>query len=431
MSNISIEKSKPEDVKDINNILYQTWIDTYPNEELGVTVEDIKNSFKDSFTEEYINNVKEKISNADKNNKLYLSAKDGDKIVGVCMVKKQDEQNLLQTIYILPEYQGLGIGQMLWDEAKKFLDPNKETRLEVVDYTKAVDFYKKLGFVETGNKFQREEIFKSSKGVTLSEIEMIRPAENKIEIIKGDFKIKQEAFEGPLDLLLSLIEKRKLLINDISLAKVTDDYIEYVKAQADLPMAKAAQFIVIASTLLLIKSKSLLPTLELTEEESESIDDLETRLKIYQRIKEAAIKIEEDFGANPLYPKIPPTLKLRRTGESNFYPPQSLSMEKIKESILNFTKSLPKVEKVPEAIIKKVISLEETISKLTQRVRTGLQMSFKEFSGHGGKEEKVNIIVSFLAMLELVKQGVIFVKQHSDFDDIHMETKEVSTPSYD
>lgn len=259
---------------------------------------------------------------------------------------------------------------------------------------------------------------------------------------EDNFQIKTEVFEGPLELLLFLIEKRKLLINDISLAKVTDDYISYVKEQEDFSMEKSAQFIVIASTLLLIKSKSLLPTLELTEEESASIHDLEIRLKIYKRIKEAGIKIEEDFCKTPLFPRNLSAASFikfqnfqnKENGEGEekvlFSPPKTLSLDKIKNSILSFTKALPKIEKIPEAVIKKVISLEDTIKKLTQRVKNGLEMSFREFSGHG-KEEKISVIVSFLAMLELVKQGVIAVKQNGHFDDIKMETKDVSTPSYD
>ena len=92
------------------------------------------------------------------------------------------------------------------------------------------------------------------------------------------YKIKLDGFEGPFDLLLDLIEKRKLHINDISLSKVTDDYISHVKSIQHFPIALSANFILIASTLLLIKSKSLLPALQLTEEEQMSIEDLENRL---------------------------------------------------------------------------------------------------------------------------------------------------------
>ena len=81
------------------------------------------------------------------------------------------------------------------------------------------------------------------------------------------FTVKTKDFEGPLDLLLDLIEKRKFFINDLSLAKVTDDFIAHIQQFENLPMGESAHFILVASTLLLIKSRSLLPQLNLTEEE--------------------------------------------------------------------------------------------------------------------------------------------------------------------
>ncbi len=243
--------------------------------------------------------------------------------------------------------------------------------------------------------------------------------------MERDFTVKTEVFEGPLELLLNLIEKRKLLINDIALSQVTDDYITYIKEhEADFPIGKISHFIVVASTLLLIKSKSLLPTLELTEEETASVEDLELRLKIYQRIKTASETVRGTLGNTPLFSR----QFVKQEQVPTFAPPAGISVTQILESIKNFTKSLPKVEKVPQAMIKKVISLEDMIGRLTKRIRTGLQMGFREFSGMG-KEEKVTVIVSFLAMLELVKQGLIAVEQEGD-GDIRMHTKDVGTPSY-
>ena len=83
----------------------------------------------------------------------------------------------------------------------------------------------------------------------------------------AEFSIRTEVFEGPLDLLLTLIEKRKFLVNDISLAAVTDDFIKYMNMGEEVLLSERAHFVLTAATLLLIKSKSLLPTLELTEEE--------------------------------------------------------------------------------------------------------------------------------------------------------------------
>ena len=238
------------------------------------------------------------------------------------------------------------------------------------------------------------------------------------------FKIKTEQFEGPLDLLLNLIEKRKLHINDIALAKVTDDFIAHLQAHQEYPMEQSAHFILVASTLLLIKSKSLLPTLELSEEESQSIEDLERRLKEYQKIKELSLHVQKLFGISPIFWKNP------TKRDPVFAPDASMTMENLYESMKKVLVSLPqKKEKLPEVVVRQVISLEDMIEKLTTRVTSGLRMTFKEFSAEH-KAERVNIIVSFLAMLELVKNGLIKVEQGGTFDEIHMETDQVGTPRY-
>lgn len=239
------------------------------------------------------------------------------------------------------------------------------------------------------------------------------------------FVVKHEQFEGPLDLLLSLIEKRKLFINDISLAKVTDDYINHISQFEKRPLNESAHFILVASTLLLIKSRSLLPTLTLTEDEEKDILDLETRLKIYQTIKEASVHVKALFGQKMLF--APSQAKKR---DPIFSPDASMTLTNISEAMKTIIANLPKTEaQVPKAIIRKVISLEEMMDTLTTRITSNLKMSFKDFS-RSHQAEKVNVIVAFLAVLELVKQGMVHVNQHEEFGDIHMETKEIGIPRY-
>ncbi|MES2216556.1 MAG: segregation/condensation protein A [Patescibacteria group bacterium] len=238
------------------------------------------------------------------------------------------------------------------------------------------------------------------------------------------FTIKTQSFEGPLDLLLDLIEKRKLFISDISLAKVTDDFIAHIKQFDNMPMGESAHFILIASTLLLIKSKSLLPQLQLTEDEQGDIHDLETRLKIYKRIKEASLHVSKLFGEEIIFGQ-----SHARPINPVFTPDVEFTLEKALYSLKDLINRLPKKEKIPHTIVKKVISLEEMIGTLTNRITSHLRISFKEFTKEH-KENKVNIIVSFLAMLELVKQGIVHVSQEKNFDDIQMETKEVGVPRY-
>ena len=237
------------------------------------------------------------------------------------------------------------------------------------------------------------------------------------------FVVKQEPFEGPLDLLLSLIEKRKLLINDISLAKVADDYVSYIRQFEQFPIADSANFILIASTLVLIKSKSLLPTFNLTEEEEGNIEDLERRLRILKRMRELSSHVRNSFGRHIIFP--PNERKI----EPVFSPDKSMTTAGFLGAIREVLRHIPKKEFLPKAIVQKVITLEEMISNLTERIKTSIKMSFREFSKMG-KEEKVNVIVSFLAMLELVKQGIVNVTQEKHFEDILIETENVATPTY-
>ncbi len=238
------------------------------------------------------------------------------------------------------------------------------------------------------------------------------------------FVVKMPSFEGPLDLLLDLIEKRKLSINEVSLAQVADDYIEYVKKLDEFPIAMTAHFIVIASTLLLIKSKSLLPSLALSPEEQGSIEELERRLHFYRRARELGKHLRELFGKRMIF------IPEQSIDTVVFSPDSQTTLQGITSSLKQLLLNLPKIQTLPKAIVQKVISLEEMIGNLTERISTNLKLSFKEFAHAGDKKEKVHIIVSFLAMLELVKQGIIGVRQDKHFDDIYMETEHLDVPRY-
>ncbi len=239
-----------------------------------------------------------------------------------------------------------------------------------------------------------------------------------------DYQIKLETFEGPLELLLDLIEKRKLFINEISLASIADDYIAHLKSFEKLPVDFVSNFLIVASTLILIKSKSLLPTLSLTPEETQDIHELENRLRALKQVREHAVYVKKLFGAEMLFPK-----GQSRTREIIFAPTEEVRTESIFESMKEVIARFPKKITLPKILIKKVVSLEEVMSRLADRITTNLKMSFREFAGVG-KEEKIMVIVSFLAMLELIKQGVLAVTQESHGADIHMETGALATPEY-
>ena len=238
-----------------------------------------------------------------------------------------------------------------------------------------------------------------------------------------DYKVKSEVFEGPLDLLLDLIEKKKLLVNDFSLSEITDDFINYISTLGKIPATKISDFLIIASTLILIKSKSLLPNLSLESDEEGDIDDLETRLNLLKIMKDLSISVGEAFGKKIRFQK-----KRVKVSEPKFSPSEELNPHSMRIVMLSVINTFPKFEEKKEARIKKTVSLEDTMNNLINRVKKSMRMNFSEFSGE--KKERTGIIVSFLAMLELVKRGFISVEQNGKFDEINMESKEVNTPSF-
>ena len=169
--NISIARASPEDAFGIVDVFYKTWLDMYPNEEVGITKDDIVDKYKNAFTEEYLDGLKGKLRNVVSGN-IYLVAKENETIVGVCRVKEHEHKNQLQAIYVLPEHQGKKIGWLLWQKAGTFFNPNKDTFVEVATYNeKAVAFYSKLGFVDTGRRFKDEKFIMKS-GACIPEMEM-------------------------------------------------------------------------------------------------------------------------------------------------------------------------------------------------------------------------------------------------------------------
>jgi segregation and condensation protein A len=240
-----------------------------------------------------------------------------------------------------------------------------------------------------------------------------------------NYHVKTEVFEGPLDLLLSLIEKRKLFISDISLASVTDDYLRHLENhESGVPLAETAQFVLVGSTLLLIKSRSLLPVLQVTQEEQTSIDDLERRLHVLGVYRTVGKALQKQYGSVRLY-------RRRRVREvvPRFAPGATLSREGLHDAVRRVCASLPVfAQPLREATVEKVLSLDKMMEQLTERINNSMELSFKEFAGNNAG--KVQVIVSFLAMLELVRQGVVRVEQGAHQEDIRISSEQVGTPKY-
>ena len=235
------------------------------------------------------------------------------------------------------------------------------------------------------------------------------------------YKIKTSGFEGPFALLLELVEKRKLFINDVSLAAVTEDYLKYMNKLGGLPPAEIASFILVASTLLLIKSKSLLPNLDLTGEEESDIKNLEERLRLYELFNRLEGGIKSNFGRKMIFAPLQ-----RKSDVLVFLPDEQITKESMMAFARNVLGAMPKKILMPEVEVRKVVSIEEMIDKLTDRIKNSLKMNFKDLHGKiFTREEKVVAIVGFLAMLELVRQGVVDATQEMNSGDIIIERMEI------
>ncbi|MBI2054536.1 MAG: segregation/condensation protein A [Candidatus Sungbacteria bacterium] len=240
--------------------------------------------------------------------------------------------------------------------------------------------------------------------------------------MRPKYYVKQEKFEGPLDLLLELITKEKLPINEISLSSVTEEYLAEVKKMETIDQEALAEFLVIAAQLMLLKSRSLLPHLALSEEEEESISDLERRLQEYAKIKELAkeLKFIESRG-NHIFSR-EPYLGLPVV----FYPPPGLRAGVLAFIFQTLLAAIPAVKSLAEEKIKRVISLEEKIREIQSLLTAKVERVFSDIIK--GSKEKIEVVVSFLAILELAKQKLISLHQDEAFNDIMIRANSHEKP---
>lgn len=235
------------------------------------------------------------------------------------------------------------------------------------------------------------------------------------------FSLNTEVFQGPLEALLNMIEARKMSISDISLAEVTDSYLAYVEQLPELPLGETAQFILVASTLLLIKSRALLPTLELSTDERESVEELERRLARYALIRKTAKLLRGTWGKTPLL------LAHRAPMRAPVFSPANSTLATIANAAARLVSILPKPEAMAEAAIAPVLALEDVIQSVRTRLLTAMRASFRELTKSRGRND---VIVYFLATLELVRSGSASVTQERLYEDITIELENAAAPRY-
>lgn len=226
------------------------------------------------------------------------------------------------------------------------------------------------------------------------------------------FELDIEGFQGPLALLLDLIERNKLPINDISLATVADEYIRYIESDERVPLKETAHFVVVAATLLLIKSRSLLPTLTLTKDEEADIRDLEHRLHLYAQVRRIARVLRTRWTKRAY------TSRHRPKRSAAFTPSPDITPASLTEALTRTLAALPDTQKLtpkPTAHIERVLTLDAVIDSLSKRLQSAYSESFTHITG---SVSRVEAIVHFLALLELVKRGSVAAEQPATFHDI-------------
>ena len=229
------------------------------------------------------------------------------------------------------------------------------------------------------------------------------------------YKVKLEIFEGPLDLLLYFIKKDEINIHDIPIAKITDQYLQYLDFMKMLDLNIAGEFLVMAATLMHIKSRMLLPQeeLEQMEEEVDPREELVRKLLEYKRFKEAASKLQdaEKRSKETFTRTVPEDIpEGADIGEKHFE-------ASIFDLISAFTKVLKEIPKETfYEVIKDEVTVSEKIHEIFHLLVKYPALSF--FNLFKDAKSKMEIIATFLALLELMRMKEVFVRQEKQFGDI-------------
>ncbi len=225
-----------------------------------------------------------------------------------------------------------------------------------------------------------------------------------------------EAFEGPLDLLLYLIRKQNIDILDIPVAEITRQYMGYVELMKSVRLELAAEYLVMAAMLAEIKSRMLLPrSSEIEEEEGDPRAELIRRLQEYERFKAAAEGIDElpRVGRDVVVPRLEaPQAKVRKLLPE-------VSLEEILLSMAEVMRRNDLFES--HQITREVLSTRERMSEVLERLKGGGFVPFVEL--FTAEEGKLGVVVTFMAILELVKESLIELVQNEPFAPIHVRAR--------
>ena len=245
-----------------------------------------------------------------------------------------------------------------------------------------------------------------------------------------DLTVKLQVFEGPLDLLLFLIEKNKVNIYDIPIVEITAQYMEYIAEMKRQDLNVLSEFLVMAATLIDIKSKMLLPADPNAEEEEEDPRaELVQQLLEYKMYKCMAYELKDrQIDADRVMfkaPTIPAEVAAYEEPIDLDELVSDITLAKLNEIFQSIMKKqVDKIDPVRSTfgkIQREEVSLEEKMSFLSNYAREHKHFSFRNLLE--AQASKVEIVVTFLAILELMKTGEIFISQEKIFDDIKIDSK--------
>ena len=234
-----------------------------------------------------------------------------------------------------------------------------------------------------------------------------------------DYKIKLDAFEGPMDLLMHLIDKNKIDIYDIPIADLTQQYMDYLDAAQEFNIEIASEFLVMAATLLQIKSRMMLPKppKEEQEEEEDPRQELVARILEYRRFKEISTVLDSMAQSEERYvAREPLELAVRRL------PPENIPLRLLLaafQTVLEVKEELT----IPDALVQPETfqvkdKMQEILSLLS---KTDGRLLFSEAFRSGTRSE---LIATFLALLELMKRKMVTVRQPRMFSEIYIQIRE-------
>ena len=237
------------------------------------------------------------------------------------------------------------------------------------------------------------------------------------------YKVRLDAFEGPMDLLLHLIEKNKIDIYDIPIAEITEQYIQYIDESRQFDIEISSEFLVMAATLLHIKSRMMLPKAPKNEEgeEEDPRQELVERIIEYRRFKAVSEQLEDMAKEQQRFFSRPSqSLHIRHL------PPENLSLDELVEAFFAVARSKEDLVSIPKVLVEKAkYTVEEKLGVIIDRLyAAGGEMLFVDAFDTGTKDE---LIVTFLAMLELIKLKSIVVYQPYQFGEIIIKLKLTKT----